>query len=555
MVALLLQSLFFILLLLYATFYINAIDKFVKICYNISHKRLYYYKLLHNAILKGMLMNYTFKIDDERIKPRPDLRFYTGNINSYTFQFEFSNQWDGLIKFAIFITEKISYTMLIENNLVSIPHEILENPGVCQFGIYATNGEDNIKRISTNLIDLEILQGAYKIGESPQTPTPDVWETIFKNSIPMIIDRYWHIYNVSEDKYINTGILAEAITPIKGVDYLTPEDIDALGIDKKQDKAALLKTDDITEEINWYDSPLLYNEDLYPSTMFIPKIMNYLFSHYCPASEVNRLVSEKENTANKINVITAEASDEKYTSEKAVYDYVSNTENSLKSHFDESKTSVDTQISDITAAIWNILSDGTLRSDYSNAFSYMYDLKYPPEFKISPTNGISRMFYYYKGTEIPQNIDCSSLTFDWNTITSSDKLQPSEMFRHASNLKKIYDIGLPAMKFYRFTFHGCTQLTEIDVLRCQEDTVYAYTFAGCTRLTSLKIEGTIGTDFPISDGRMLTRKSFDSIFSALSANSSGKTISLSKNAVNKVFSQDELNEIIASKPNWTFSLI
>ena len=169
-------------------------------------------------------MNYLLTVKNEKITKRPDIKLLTGNIGTYTFIFDFDEHWQGLLKFASFTNALETYVVEAKNDSVTIPSEILENPGLWSFGVFATNGEDNIKRISSNLLEFEVVKGAYSEGLTPQTPTPDIWEALFKNSIPSIVDGYWYIYSIDDDKYVNTGIRAVGEKPLKNIDYFTDED-------------------------------------------------------------------------------------------------------------------------------------------------------------------------------------------------------------------------------------------------------------------------------------------------------------------------------------------
>ncbi len=170
-------------------------------------------------------MNYSFIVENERIKDNPEMVLYSGNINTYTFTFQFDENWTGLVKFAVFTKECKTYTVLIENNSLTVPAEVLENAGICFFGVYATNGSDDAKRVSSERLQLEIKKGAYDEGESPQPPTSDVWESLFRKSIPVISDGYWYIYNPETESFENTGVEAQGPAPQKGVDYWTEEDV------------------------------------------------------------------------------------------------------------------------------------------------------------------------------------------------------------------------------------------------------------------------------------------------------------------------------------------
>lgn len=170
-------------------------------------------------------MNYLLTVKKDRLLKRPDLIFFTGNAQSYTITFDFDAEWDGLLKFATFTDGGgQTYVVGIEENAVSVPAEILEKAGDCSVGVWATNAEESIRRISTNLIDFRVEQGAYSAGLAAVEKTPDVWEVLFGNSVPKIIDGYWHIFDISKNDYVTTGIRAVGEKPKKLVDYYTEAD-------------------------------------------------------------------------------------------------------------------------------------------------------------------------------------------------------------------------------------------------------------------------------------------------------------------------------------------
>ena len=177
-------------------------------------------------------MNYHFNVRNEKIIGRPDLKLYSGNIDTYTFSFNFYENWDGLIKFATFNSGTDAYVIEIKNNIVTVPHEILNSVGTCSFGVFATNAKNDIKRISSEVLEFEVLQGAYLEGNSPDTPTPDIWEELLGKSVPKLEGGYWHIYNIYTDTYENTNIRA---IPQKGIDYFTQED-EAILVNKVEEK-------------------------------------------------------------------------------------------------------------------------------------------------------------------------------------------------------------------------------------------------------------------------------------------------------------------------------
>ena len=91
------------------------------------------------------------------------------------------------------------------------------------------------------------------------------------------------------------------------------------------------------------------------------------------------------------------------------------------------------------------------------------------------------------------------------------------------------------------------------------------TFYGATELEELTMSGTIAKAFKVSDTTKLSKASIKSVFSCLSDTTTELTTTFSKTAVNKAFETSEgandgstsaeWNTLVATKPNWTISLV
>lgn len=110
-------------------------------------------------------------------------------------------------------------------------------------------------------------------------------------------------------------------------------------------------------------------------------------------------------------------------------------------------------------------------------------------------------------------------------------------------------------------FSYCYGLITVDELHLSPDgsTVLKNAFVDCPLLENLTITGVIGqNDFNVRWSKNLSRESLVSIINALSTTESGKTITLSKTAVNNAFvggsTGDEWLNLIATKSNWAISL-
>ena len=179
-------------------------------------------------------MNYKLIVNKDSLLKKDDFVLYTGNLNVYTLEFEFDNSWDNYIKFAVFIKGDLVLSAKIDNNQISVPQQMLTDSKNFRLGVYGTNSED--LRISTMLITVDVEKGAYSSSEAPDSPTPDAWEELFKNSIPLIKNNNWFLYDPISGEYKDTKIQAYGYTPKKGVDYFTEEDLLSMGIGEALDE-------------------------------------------------------------------------------------------------------------------------------------------------------------------------------------------------------------------------------------------------------------------------------------------------------------------------------
>ena len=100
----------------------------------------------------------------------------SGSVNTYIARFEFSPDWEGLTKTAVFKAgNEVRSVLLGTDGQCTIPWEVLSShgrqltPGIC-----GTQGTDMV--LPTVYANLgTILEGAAP-GENARPPTPDLWE-------------------------------------------------------------------------------------------------------------------------------------------------------------------------------------------------------------------------------------------------------------------------------------------------------------------------------------------------------------------------------------------
>ena len=191
-------------------------------------------------------MKYCFRVINDIIRGPQGIVLYTGNTGTYEFEFAFDAQWDGLQIFVSFAGNCGTFIVKTENNKVTVPAELLVLPGNCRFGVYGTNGSDNIKRMSSNLVNIEVVLGAYSEGTAPDIPTPDLWETLVTKTVPIIGENgNWWIWSIEEQGYIDSGVYASQIYDDTVVRQAI-ENLNSAKVDKVTGKG--LSTNDFTDE-------------------------------------------------------------------------------------------------------------------------------------------------------------------------------------------------------------------------------------------------------------------------------------------------------------------
>ena len=105
-----------------------------------------------------------------------------GEYNITPCQFEFSQEYEGLIKKAIFTggCEGASYPVDITNGECIIPFEVLEQTGQVLLGVYGYDKEDDrlILRYSPTPKYFSVERGSFAEGSQPNPPTPGVWDKL-----------------------------------------------------------------------------------------------------------------------------------------------------------------------------------------------------------------------------------------------------------------------------------------------------------------------------------------------------------------------------------------
>lgn len=128
-------------------------------------------------------MTYSFKVDGDRISLAEIHGAVSGSVNYYRCAFAFPPQWQGLSKFAVFTDGDSTCTVMTEDDACIIPAELIANAKTLSVGIYGSSlDEDNPLRISTDFVNIDIREGAYREGTAPEVPQAELWEVYFQKA-------------------------------------------------------------------------------------------------------------------------------------------------------------------------------------------------------------------------------------------------------------------------------------------------------------------------------------------------------------------------------------
>ena len=100
----------------------------------------------------------------------------SGEYNIQNIEFEFSSEYEGLTKMAVFSNEDEAFTTMITNGSCIIPSEILQTDGTIGVGVYgySVNGDKLIKRYSPKPVFFNVELGSYQLAKESVDPSSDI---------------------------------------------------------------------------------------------------------------------------------------------------------------------------------------------------------------------------------------------------------------------------------------------------------------------------------------------------------------------------------------------
>lgn len=120
------------------------------------------------------------KVNSHTLEINQNIDINAGEYNITTLNFEFSDEYEGLTKMAVFSNCETSIKTAILDNQCTIPFEVLEEPGQVLLGVYGYEGEDDSLelRYSPEPQYFNVKHGSYQEGGEPTIPPKSEWEEV-----------------------------------------------------------------------------------------------------------------------------------------------------------------------------------------------------------------------------------------------------------------------------------------------------------------------------------------------------------------------------------------
>ena len=209
--------------------------------------------------------------------------------------------------------------------------------------------------------------------------------------------------------------------------------------------------------------------------------------------------------------------------------------------------------------------DAAQENGNRTVYDYMFAGKvwngdtFRPKYDIRPTSAANNMFsanMWY--SDLSATLESVGIVLDTSKATRVDV-----MFAYCSNLERVPTIDASSVNHtsgISNLFVDCKKLHTVERLIIPSDrdvSANNNAFNNCNALANIVIEGVISTNGWNFKYSPLSKASITSVINALSATTSGLTVTLKKTAVEAAFGSTtaaEWTALVATKPNWTISL-
>lgn len=169
-----------------------------------------------------------------------------GEYNVQSCDFQFSSDYDGLPKIAIFKTGTVTKQIMLSGNTCITPEEVLQTTGIVGLGVYAyqTDGDNLTLRYSPTPAVFTVEPGSYDEGDAPTPPTPSIVEQL-QEEITQNANNITSLENVTDTHTTQIGTLQTDVNNIK-----TEQITQNANIQTNANDISNIKTEQITQNNN-----------------------------------------------------------------------------------------------------------------------------------------------------------------------------------------------------------------------------------------------------------------------------------------------------------------
>ena len=221
------------------------------------------------------------------------------------------------------------------------------------------------------------------------------------------------------------------------------------------------------------------------------------------------------------------------------------TEEDLQAKYDEGKQAEYDRF-------WDGVQQNGNRTVYTYAFRNWHNAEINPKYPIVCDGAGTQMFDGCMELLFPPKVTPQNGYFD--TIYA--------MFTNCRKMKAVnWDISVVTSTSSAMfnTFHMCQELVTIKSLTfdvAESVSITANFFGYCHKLENVQFGGTLRNNgLNMQYSTKLSKASIESLINVLSTTTSGKSVTLSKTAVNNAFTDAEWATLANTRSNWTINLV
>lgn len=210
-------------------------------------------------------------------------------------------------------------------------------------------------------------------------------------------------------------------------------------------------------------------------------------------------------------------------------------------------------------AFWDGFQRNGTFGTYTYAFAFWTEDTFKPKYDVYPINA-SNMFNNFNNGKTPH----TNLTTHFESIgvkLDTSRCTNFENMFYFSWISRIPVLDTRKASNINNILNSATRTITVDKIILKDDgsQTFSYSFYSCTALVNIEFEGVIGNNINFKESTKLSAKSMVSVVEHLSDTTSLKTLTFPATAVNNAdwstTEYESWDALIATKPNWSFSLV